>query len=263
MFQVLYWLVCSDLFLFSFAMLSVRPSSHATVDPDEVRRFRLLASKWWEEQGEFAALHAMNDLRVPFIRWVCPLWTLQYSVWVQYCMSLEKQGSDWQRCRAIGVAGQVMHIKADSATHPNTISACSIATVPALHTCIFWGLRLFWFIRSVVEAPQSPILPGIQRSPPPSLVVIATMMRACSDSMTDPPAVYVWVWLILYGCALRVWLNEMQHRLLLLSFLDSSSQTFRHQFWIWNDWTCCSAINKDSVKTNNTLRGNSKIEFLK
>ncbi|KAI4810846.1 hypothetical protein KUCAC02_013774 [Chaenocephalus aceratus] len=48
--------------------LSARSASHSTVDPDEVRRFQLLASKWWDERGEFAALHAMNDLRVPFIR---------------------------------------------------------------------------------------------------------------------------------------------------------------------------------------------------
>lgn len=63
-------------------MPSVPPSSHASVDPDEVRRFQSLASKWWDEEGEFAALHAMNDLRVPFIRSVCPLWTLQDSVGV-------------------------------------------------------------------------------------------------------------------------------------------------------------------------------------
>ncbi|XP_035019027.1 ubiquinone biosynthesis O-methyltransferase, mitochondrial [Hippoglossus stenolepis] len=47
---------------------STRPSSKNTVDPDEVRRFQSLAGKWWDEKGEFAALHAMNDLRVPFIR---------------------------------------------------------------------------------------------------------------------------------------------------------------------------------------------------
>ncbi|KAJ0000108.1 hypothetical protein NQD34_011950 [Periophthalmus magnuspinnatus] len=47
---------------------SARSVSHTTVDPNEVRRFQSLASKWWDEQGEFAALHAMNDLRVPFIR---------------------------------------------------------------------------------------------------------------------------------------------------------------------------------------------------
>ncbi|KAF7665977.1 hypothetical protein LDENG_00125690 [Lucifuga dentata] len=46
--------------------ISTRKAS--TVDPSEVKRFQLLANKWWDEQGEFAALHAMNDLRVPFIR---------------------------------------------------------------------------------------------------------------------------------------------------------------------------------------------------
>ncbi|XP_070768582.1 ubiquinone biosynthesis O-methyltransferase, mitochondrial [Enoplosus armatus] len=48
--------------------ISARAASQTTVDPDEVRRFQSLAGKWWDEQGEFAALHAMNDLRVPFIR---------------------------------------------------------------------------------------------------------------------------------------------------------------------------------------------------
>ncbi|XP_029927655.1 ubiquinone biosynthesis O-methyltransferase, mitochondrial isoform X2 [Myripristis murdjan] len=43
-------------------------ASHTTLDPSEVKRFQSLASKWWDEQGEFGALHAMNDLRVPFIR---------------------------------------------------------------------------------------------------------------------------------------------------------------------------------------------------
>lgn len=48
--------------------IGTQSSSHTTVDPDEVRRFQSLASKWWDEQGECAVLHAMNDLRVPFIR---------------------------------------------------------------------------------------------------------------------------------------------------------------------------------------------------
>ncbi|CAJ1061955.1 ubiquinone biosynthesis O-methyltransferase%2C mitochondrial isoform X2 [Xyrichtys novacula] len=50
------------------SQISSRSASHTTVDPDEVRRFQSLSGKWWDEQGEFAALHAMNDLRVPFIR---------------------------------------------------------------------------------------------------------------------------------------------------------------------------------------------------
>ncbi|CAL1610573.1 unnamed protein product [Knipowitschia caucasica] len=49
-------------------LTSVASVSQSTVDPNEVKRFRSLASKWWDEEGEFAALHAMNDLRVPFIR---------------------------------------------------------------------------------------------------------------------------------------------------------------------------------------------------
>ncbi|MEQ2274713.1 hypothetical protein XENORESO_008411, partial [Xenotaenia resolanae] len=47
---------------------SFRSASHTTVDPSEVKRFQLLANKWWDEEGDFAALHAMNDLRVPFVR---------------------------------------------------------------------------------------------------------------------------------------------------------------------------------------------------
>lgn len=46
----------------------IRSVSQTTVDPEEVKRFQSLANKWWDEQGEFGALHAMNDLRVPFIR---------------------------------------------------------------------------------------------------------------------------------------------------------------------------------------------------
>uniref|UniRef100_A0A3P8VGL9 Ubiquinone biosynthesis O-methyltransferase, mitochondrial n=1 Tax=Cynoglossus semilaevis TaxID=244447 RepID=A0A3P8VGL9_CYNSE len=48
--------------------LQTHSTSQNTVDPEEVRRFQLLASKWWDEGGEFAPLHAMNDLRVPFVR---------------------------------------------------------------------------------------------------------------------------------------------------------------------------------------------------
>ncbi|XP_073702574.1 ubiquinone biosynthesis O-methyltransferase, mitochondrial [Garra rufa] len=48
--------------------LNVRTVSQTTLDPAEVRKFQAMASKWWDLQGEFAALHSMNDLRVPFIR---------------------------------------------------------------------------------------------------------------------------------------------------------------------------------------------------
>ncbi|XP_061631736.1 ubiquinone biosynthesis O-methyltransferase, mitochondrial isoform X4 [Phyllopteryx taeniolatus] len=47
---------------------STRAVHQTTVDPDELKYFRSLAIKWWDENGVFRALHAMNDLRVPFIR---------------------------------------------------------------------------------------------------------------------------------------------------------------------------------------------------
>ncbi|XP_055491845.1 ubiquinone biosynthesis O-methyltransferase, mitochondrial [Leucoraja erinacea] len=43
-------------------------TSKSTVDPDEMKTFQALSQKWWDSNGEFAALHALNDLRVPFIR---------------------------------------------------------------------------------------------------------------------------------------------------------------------------------------------------
>ncbi|XP_027784139.2 ubiquinone biosynthesis O-methyltransferase, mitochondrial isoform X1 [Marmota flaviventris] len=43
-------------------------TSQSTVDSSEVKTFRALAHKWWDEQGVYAPLHSMNDLRVPFIR---------------------------------------------------------------------------------------------------------------------------------------------------------------------------------------------------
>ncbi|KAM9439325.1 ubiquinone biosynthesis O-methyltransferase, mitochondrial [Clarias gariepinus] len=46
----------------------VSPASYSTLDPDEVRKFQVLADKWWDTRGEFALLHAMNELRVPFVR---------------------------------------------------------------------------------------------------------------------------------------------------------------------------------------------------
>lgn len=38
------------------------------MDEDELKHFRALADTWWDETGEFEALHAMNKLRLPFIR---------------------------------------------------------------------------------------------------------------------------------------------------------------------------------------------------
>ncbi|XP_005377859.1 PREDICTED: ubiquinone biosynthesis O-methyltransferase, mitochondrial [Chinchilla lanigera] len=43
-------------------------TSRTTVDSSEVKTFLALAHKWWDEEGVYAPLHSMNDLRVPFIR---------------------------------------------------------------------------------------------------------------------------------------------------------------------------------------------------
>ncbi|KAM8778797.1 ubiquinone biosynthesis O-methyltransferase, mitochondrial isoform 1-T1 [Rhynchonycteris naso] len=43
-------------------------TSRTTVDSNELKTFLALAHRWWDEQGVYAPLHSMNDLRVPFIR---------------------------------------------------------------------------------------------------------------------------------------------------------------------------------------------------
>ncbi|XP_071074707.1 ubiquinone biosynthesis O-methyltransferase, mitochondrial isoform X1 [Dasypus novemcinctus] len=43
-------------------------TAQSTVDSTEVKTFQALAHRWWDEQGVYAPLHSMNDLRVPFIR---------------------------------------------------------------------------------------------------------------------------------------------------------------------------------------------------
>ncbi|XP_045662977.1 ubiquinone biosynthesis O-methyltransferase, mitochondrial isoform X3 [Ursus americanus] len=43
-------------------------TSQTTVDNSEIKTFLALAHRWWDEQGVYAPLHSMNDLRVPFIR---------------------------------------------------------------------------------------------------------------------------------------------------------------------------------------------------
>uniref|UniRef100_H3AVV5 Ubiquinone biosynthesis O-methyltransferase, mitochondrial n=1 Tax=Latimeria chalumnae TaxID=7897 RepID=H3AVV5_LATCH len=42
-------------------------SSQTTVDPGEMKKFQAWAERWWDDHGEFAALHSMNNLRIPFI----------------------------------------------------------------------------------------------------------------------------------------------------------------------------------------------------
>lgn len=40
----------------------------ATLDPREVERFAAMAREWWEPDGKFAPLHAMNPARLTYIR---------------------------------------------------------------------------------------------------------------------------------------------------------------------------------------------------
>ncbi|NWI01155.1 COQ3 protein, partial [Tichodroma muraria] len=54
--------------LFRFTVKRPFSTSHSSVDSKEMKKFQLLAHKWWDEEGEYAALHSMNDIRVPFIR---------------------------------------------------------------------------------------------------------------------------------------------------------------------------------------------------
>lgn len=39
-----------------------------SIDPEEVARFDALAAHWWNPRGEFSPLHAMNPVRLGFIR---------------------------------------------------------------------------------------------------------------------------------------------------------------------------------------------------
>ncbi|NWW92294.1 COQ3 protein, partial [Rhynochetos jubatus] len=52
----------------SLSRLTTKRLFSTSVDSEEMRKFQLLAHKWWDEEGEYSALHSMNDIRVPFIR---------------------------------------------------------------------------------------------------------------------------------------------------------------------------------------------------
>ncbi|XP_048768206.1 ubiquinone biosynthesis O-methyltransferase, mitochondrial-like isoform X2 [Ostrea edulis] len=45
-----------------------RPIAQTTIDEEEHEKFKKLSHTWWNEIGEFQALHALNALRVPWIR---------------------------------------------------------------------------------------------------------------------------------------------------------------------------------------------------
>lgn len=45
--------------------------AHASADEHEIAKFAALAEEWWNLRGPFAALHALNPLRLGFIREEC------------------------------------------------------------------------------------------------------------------------------------------------------------------------------------------------
>lgn len=45
-----------------------QPPEDATLDPREVERFAAMAREWWDPEGKFAPLHAMNPARLAYIR---------------------------------------------------------------------------------------------------------------------------------------------------------------------------------------------------
>ena len=40
----------------------------ATLDPEETRRFAAIADEWWDPEGKFRPLHAMNPVRIGWVR---------------------------------------------------------------------------------------------------------------------------------------------------------------------------------------------------
>ena len=47
---------------------SADPSGDPSVDPAEVERFARLAERWWDRHGAFRALHALNPVRIAYVR---------------------------------------------------------------------------------------------------------------------------------------------------------------------------------------------------
>ena len=44
------------------------PLTDPSVDPAEVERFAALAERWWDRHGAFRALHALNPVRIAYVR---------------------------------------------------------------------------------------------------------------------------------------------------------------------------------------------------
>ena len=44
------------------------PAAGPSVDPAEIERFTALAERWWDRHGAFRALHALNPVRIAYVR---------------------------------------------------------------------------------------------------------------------------------------------------------------------------------------------------
>lgn len=58
-----------DFFIFLLFIIFLAASS---VSADEINKFRSFSSKWWTPGGEYEALRALNDLRVPTVMKLLP-----------------------------------------------------------------------------------------------------------------------------------------------------------------------------------------------
>ena len=47
---------------------AAEPATDPSVDPAEVERFTALAERWWDRHGAFRALHALNPVRIAYVR---------------------------------------------------------------------------------------------------------------------------------------------------------------------------------------------------
>ena len=47
--------------------MSTSDTPSANVDHNEIDKFSALAERWWDPEGEFKPLHAINPLRLDFI----------------------------------------------------------------------------------------------------------------------------------------------------------------------------------------------------
>ena len=47
---------------------AAEPALDPSVDPEEIERFAALAERWWDRHGAFRALHALNPVRIAYVR---------------------------------------------------------------------------------------------------------------------------------------------------------------------------------------------------